>query len=121
MDLKDSILQSGPLKVARKVKSVYSKTANQGLFGSVMLLWDITTVQQLGSLLKQGMVKILQKVLQVLLIGLIKFFGLVLAGVRKVHQSLKNMLNEVQPKGNIYRAIKGTEFVEIIENNRQKV
>ena len=29
------------------------------------------------------------------------------------------MLNEVQPKGNIYRAIKGTEFVEIIENNRQ--
>ncbi len=28
------------------------------------------------------------------------------------------MLKAVSPKGNIYKAIKDTEFVEIVENNR---
>ena len=28
------------------------------------------------------------------------------------------MLKAVSPKGNVYKAIKGTEFVNIIENNR---
>ena len=28
------------------------------------------------------------------------------------------MLKAVSPKGNVYKAIKGTEFVEVIENNR---
>jgi hypothetical protein len=116
----DSIRQFEPLRVVRKVKSLYSKTANQGLFGSVMLLWGITTVQKLGNHLKRGMVKILQKVLRVPLIGLIKFFGLVLVGVRKIHQSLNDMLKAVSPKGNVYKAIKGTEFVNIVEDNRNK-
>ena len=30
------------------------------------------------------------------------------------------MLKAVSPKGNVYKAIKGTEFVNIIENNRTK-
>jgi hypothetical protein len=83
-----------------------------------MLLWGITTVQKLGSHLKRGMVKILQKVLRVPLIGLIKFFGLVQGVAQKIHQSLNDMLKAVSPKGNIYKAIKDTEFVEIVENNR---
>ena len=28
------------------------------------------------------------------------------------------MLKAVSPKGNVYKAIKGTEFVNIVENNR---
>ena len=28
------------------------------------------------------------------------------------------MLRAVGPKGNVYKAIKGTEFVEIVEQNR---
>ena len=28
------------------------------------------------------------------------------------------MLKAVSPKGNVYKAVKGTETVEIIENNR---
>ena len=28
------------------------------------------------------------------------------------------MLKAVSPKGNIYKAVKGTEAVEIVENNR---
>ena len=114
----DSIRQFEPLRVERKVKSLYSKTANQGLFGSVMLLWVITTVQKLGSHLRLVMLRILQKALRVPLIGLIKFFGLVQGVAQKSHQSLRNMLKAVSPKGNIYKAIKDTEFVEIIENNR---
>jgi hypothetical protein len=64
------------------------------------------------------MVKILQKVLRVPLIGLIKFFGLVQGVAQKVLLSLRNTLKAVSPKGNVYRAVKGTEAVEIVENNR---
>jgi len=69
---------------------------------------------------KHVMLKILQKVLQVPLIGLIKFFGLVQGGVKKVLLNLRNMLKAVSPKGNVYKAIKGTESVEILENNRDR-
>jgi len=116
--LKDLISQSGPMKVVRKVRSVYSSTVNQGLFGSVMLLWAITTVQQLGNLLKQGMEKTLQKAQQVLRTGLIKFFGQVLVVLRKAHHQVRSMSKKVQPKGNVYKAIKNTEAVELIEQNR---
>ena len=30
------------------------------------------------------------------------------------------MLKAVSPKGNVYKAVKGTEAVEIIENNRDE-
>tara|TARA_E500000318_G_scaffold28882_2_gene28914 strand:+ start:142 stop:507 length:366 start_codon:yes stop_codon:yes gene_type:complete len=118
MGLKDLMFVSYAAKVVRKVKSAYSKTANQGLFGSVMLLWAITTVQKLGSHLRLVMLRTLQKVLRVPLIGLINVFGLVEVGVRKILLSLNDMLRAVGPKGNVYKAIKGTESVEIVEDNR---
>jgi hypothetical protein len=118
MVLKDLTLVSFVLKGIRKVKLAYSSTANQGLFGSVMLLWGITIVQKLGSHLRLVMLRTLQKVLRVPLIGLINVFGLVEGGVRKILRSLNDMLKAVSPKGNVYKAIKGTEFVEVIENNR---
>ena len=74
---------------------------------------DVKSVKGTG---KDG--RILQKVLRVPLIGLINVFGLVEVGVRKILLSLNDMLRAVGPKGNVYKAIKGTEFVEIVEDNR---
>ena len=116
----DSIKQLEPLKAVRKVRSLYSKTGSPALFASVTLLWVTTIPQKLGNLLKHVMQKTLQKVLPVPLTGLIKFFGLVQGGVQKVLLSLRNMLKAVSPKGNVYKAVKGTEAVEIIENNRDE-
>jgi hypothetical protein len=117
MDLKDLILQSGPLKVVRKVRSVYSKTADQGLFGSVMLLWVTTIPQKLGSLLKQGMEKISQKVQQVLRTGQTKFYGQVKGVRRSLLQKVNELLKEPEVKlsGNVFKANKGEETVTQIK------
>jgi len=101
----------GLVKVARKVKSVYSKTANQGLFGSVILLWVTTIPQKLGNLLKPVMVRILQKVRQVLRTGQTKFYGQVNRVRRSLRQKVNGLLKEPEVKlsGNVFKANKGAE------------
>ena len=109
--LKGLTLLLGLLKVVKKVKWVYSKTANQGLFVSVILLWVTTIPRKLGNLLKLGMVKILQKVRQVLRTGQTKFYG----QVNRVRRSLRQKANvllkepEVKLSGNVFKANKGKE------------
>jgi hypothetical protein len=120
MDLKDLILQSGPLKVVKKVRSVYSRVGSPALFASVMLLWVTTIPQKLGSLLKQGMEKISQKVQQVLHTGQTKFYGQVKAVRRKALLKANEWLREPEVKlsGRVYKAVKDTETVELVENNK---
>mgnify|MGYP003110745071 FL=1 len=117
MDLKDLILQSGPLKVVRKVRSVYSRVGSPALFASVMLLWATTIPQKLGSLLKQGMEKISQKVRQVLHTGQTKFYGQVKAVRRKALLKANEWLREPEVKlsGNVFKANKGEETVTQVE------
>ena len=109
--LKGLTLLLGLLKVVKKVKWVYLKTANQGLFVSVILLWVTTIPRKLGNLLKLGMVKILQKVRQVLRTGQTKFYG----QVNRVRRSLRQKANvllkepEVKLSGNVFKANKGKE------------
>jgi len=101
----------GLVKVVKKVKSVYSKTANQGLFGSVILLWVTTIPQKLGNLLKPVMVRILQKVRQVLRTGQTKFYGQVNRVRRSLRQKVNGLLKEPEVKlsGNVFKANKGAE------------
>jgi len=120
MDLKDSIMQSGPLKVVRKVKSVYSRVGSPDLFASVTLLWVTTIPQKLGNLLKLGMGKILQKAQQVLRTGQTNVYG----QVSRVRRSLRLKVNEwlkepeVKLSGRVYKAIPDTEEVELIEEKK---
>jgi len=101
----------GLVKVVKKVKSVYSKTANQGLFASVILLWVTTIPQKLGNLLKPVMVRILQKVRQVLRTGQTKFYGQVNRVRRSLRQKVNGLLKEPEVKlsGNVFKANKGEE------------
>ena len=92
MGLKDLTVVSSVLKAVRKVKWAYSSTANQGLFGSVMLLWGITIVQKLGSHLRLVILKTLRKVRQVLHTGLTNVYGQAGVVLKKVHQKVKSML-----------------------------
>jgi hypothetical protein len=117
MDLKNSIMQSGPLKVVRKVKSVYSKVGSPDLFASVTLLWVTTIPQKLGNLSKQGMVLILKKVQQVLRTGQTKFYGQVSQARRSLLLKAKRMLKEPEVKlsGNVFKANVGEETVTQIE------
>ena len=96
--LKGLTLLLGLLKVVKKVKWVYSKTANQGLFASVILLWVTTIPRKLGNLLKLGMVRILQKVRQVLRTGQTKFYGQVSRVRRSLLQKANVLLKEPEVK-----------------------
>ena len=96
--LKGLTLLLGLLKVVKKVKWVYSKTANQGLFVSVILLWATTIPRKLGNLLKLGMVRILQKVRQVLRTGQTKFYGQVSRVRRSLLQKANVLLKEPEVK-----------------------
>ena len=96
--LKGLTLLLGLLKVVKKVKWVYSKTANQGLFVSVILLWVTTIPRKLGNLLKLGMVRILQKVRQVLRTGQTKFYGQVSRVRRSLLQKANVLLKEPEVK-----------------------
>jgi len=109
--LKGLTLLLGLVKVVKKVKSVYSKTANQGLFASVTLLWVTTIPRKLGNLLKPVMVRILQKVRQVLRIGQTKFYGQVNRVRRSLRQKVNGLLKEPEVKlsGNVFKANKGEE------------
>jgi len=117
MDLKDLILQSGPLKVVRKVRSVYSRTGSPDLFASVTLLWVTTIPQKLGNLSKQGMEKILQKAQQVLRTGQTKFYGRVSQARRSLLLKAKRLLKEPEVKlsGNVFKANVGEETVTQIK------
>jgi hypothetical protein len=117
MDLKDSIMQSGPLKVVRKVRSVYSRVGSPDLFASVTLLWVTTIPQKLGNLLKLGMGKILQKVQRVLRTGLTKFYGQVSRVRRSLRQKANVLLKEPEVKlsGNVFKANKDEETVTQIK------
>jgi hypothetical protein len=117
MDLKDLIVVSSVLRVVRKVKSVYSKTGSPDLFASVTLLWVTTIPQKLGSLLKQGMVKILQKARQVLRTGQTNVYGQVSRVRRSLLQKAKRLLKEPEVKlsGNVFKANVGEETVTQIE------
>ena len=96
--LKGLTLLLGLLKVVKKVKWVYLKTANQGLFVSVILLWVTTIPRKLGNLLKLGMVRILQKVRQVLRTGQTKFYGQVSRVRRSLLQKANVLLKEPEVK-----------------------
>ena len=96
--LKGLTLLLGLLKVVKKVKWVYLKTANQGLFVSVILLWATTIPRKLGNLLKLGMVRILQKVRQVLRTGQTKFYGQVSRVRRSLLQKANVLLKEPEVK-----------------------
>ena len=112
----------GLVKVVKKVRSVYSKTANQGLFASVTLLWVTTIPQKLGNLLKLGMGKILQKVQRVLRTGQTKFYGQVSRVRRSLRQKANVLLKEPEVKlsGNVFKANKGEETVTQIDSALDK-
>jgi hypothetical protein len=86
------------LKVVKKVKWVYLKTANQGLFVSVILLWVTTIPRKLGNHLKLGMGLILQKAQQVLRTGQTKFYGQVSRVRRSLLQKANVLLKEPEVK-----------------------
>ena len=96
--LKGLTLLLGLLKVVKKVKWVYLKMVNQGLFVSVILLWATTIPRKLGNLLKLGMVRILQKVRQVLRTGQTKFYGQVSRVRRSLLQKANVLLKEPEVK-----------------------
>src|SRR5210317_399672 len=78
-------------KAVKKVKSVFSLMVDQNSFDLVTHRWVITIVKKQGLRLKQGMAEILQKVKQVLLTGLTKFYGQVQGFLKKVHPKVKNI------------------------------
>ena len=96
--LKGLTLLLGLLKVVKKVKWVYLKTANQGLFVSVILLWVTTIPRKLGNHLKLGMGLILQKAQQVLRTGQTKFYGQVSRVRRSLLQKANVLLKEPEVK-----------------------
>ena len=96
--LKGLTLLLGLLKVVKKVKWVYLKMVNQGLFVLVILLWVTTIPRKLGNLLKLGMVRILQKVRQVLRTGQTKFYGQVSRVRRSLLQKANVLLKEPEVK-----------------------
>ena len=78
-------------KAVKKVKSVFSLMVDQNSFDLVMHRWAITIVKKQGLRLKQGMAEILQKVKQVPLTGLTKFYGQVQGVVRKILPPIKKL------------------------------